>query len=85
MASCAGVIRCIDESPHFNLLGDALHDVKRLLIGVGMGNSENLFLRIDDVIAHKGNQRIQRGTAAVALTVLHNMAVLIAAKNRAYA
>ena len=82
MTSGAIVVGSVDEAAQRNPLLDFVHHIKGILVGVGMSDAYDLFLRVYNVVTDERNQRVESCLAAAAFLVLYNIAVLVAAKDR---
>ena len=82
MAACTIIIRGIDKITHFDAFLDLLHDIKRIFIRIGVGNSYDLVFRFHDRIADQIDQCIQGCFSAAAFLELYDITVFIAAQDR---
>ena len=58
VASGAEVIRSVDKVTYFDFFSYFIHNIERIFVGIGMCNTDDLLLRVYDIIAKQIDQCI---------------------------
>ena len=82
MGPGAEIVGRIDEIPDLHTVHDPVHHIQRVFISVRMGDAEDLLFRLDYIVTHEVNQRIERLFPSPLQAVLHNKSVAVAAEDR---